>query len=281
MTHSSNDSQNPNNTLIVGGTGKTGSRIVERLTAAGVPVRIGSRTGTPNFDWLDSTTWGPVLEGMANIYISFYPDLALPGTTDIIRAFTAQAVRSGAQRFVLISGRGESEAQACEKIVQQAGVKWTILRVSWFCQNFSEGFMKDMVLNGAVTLPPGAVKEPFIDIDDIADAAVVALTEQGHSGKIYEMTGPQLLTMTEAVAVISDITGKEIQYIQISPDDLMTGLKQQGLPAPLVSLYHYLFTTVLDGRNAQLTDGVKQILGRDPRSFETYTQAAAAAGAWG
>jgi len=280
MKEQNNNTQQASSTLVLGGTGKTGRRVVQRLTALGVPVRIGSRTGEPPFDWEDPATWEAALQGIINVYITFYPDLAVPGAEDTIRKFTDLAVRTGAQRLVLLSGRGEEEAQKSERVVQQAGVEWTILRVSWFDQNFSEGFMRDLILGGVVALPAGDVREPFIDTDDIADAAVAALTENGHSGKLYEMTGPELLTFAEAIDKIAKTTGRDVRYVQISHDEFVAGLKEEGVPEGMVSLLTYLFTTVLDGCNSHLTDGVKHALGRSPRDFATYARDAAAAGAW-
>jgi len=141
--------------ITLGGTGKTGRRVVERLKARGVPVRIGSRSAELPFEWQDQTTWAPVLQNVAAVYITYYPDLAVPGAADTIRAFVDQAVQSGVRRLVLLSGRGEEEAQRCERIVQDAGAEWTILRSSWFSQNFSEAFMRDLVLGGMVALPAG------------------------------------------------------------------------------------------------------------------------------
>jgi uncharacterized protein YbjT (DUF2867 family) len=280
MKNTSKNPQQENNTLVLGGNGKTGRRVAERLKSRGLPVRIGSRTAEPAFDWEDQNTWQAALQDIANVYISFYPDLAVPGAAEAIRAFTDQAVQSGVQRLVLLSGRGEEVAQHCEQIVQQAGVDWTILRSSWFSQNFSEAFLRDLVLSGELALPAGNVKEPFIDADDIADVAVAALTEDGHAGKLYEMTGPSLLTFTEVVEEIAKTTGRDIHYVQISHDDFVAGLKAQSVPADMVSLLDYLFTTVLDGRNAHLNDGVQRALGRQPRDFATYVRDAAATGAW-
>ena len=186
-------------TLVLGGTGKTGRRIVERLANRGVPTRIASRSAEPSFNWDDQSTWDAVLDGVATAYISYAPDLAIPGATDSIRVFVEKAVEHGVQRLVLLSGRGEEEAQLCEKIVQDAGIEWTVVRASWFNQNFSEGEFLDMVLAGEITLPAGDIPEPFVDADDIADVAVAALTEDGHAGQIYEVTGPRMLTFQEVL----------------------------------------------------------------------------------
>lgn len=267
-------------TLVLGGTGKTGRRVVERLAACGLPVRVGSRTADVPFEWGDRATWGPVLQGMTAVYITYYPDLAVPGAPDDIRAFTELAVRSGVHHLVLLSGRGEAEAQRCEQIVQNAGADWTLLRAGWFAQNFSEAFMHDLVLGGTVALPAGDMREPFVSVDDIADVAVAALTEPGHGGQLYELTGPQLLTFAEVVSTIARATGREITYVPVSVEDFVASLAAQGVPAEYTALLRYLFSEVLDGRNAYLADGVQRALGRAPQDFATYARVTAASGVW-
>jgi uncharacterized protein YbjT (DUF2867 family) len=268
------------NTLVLGGNGKTGRRVAQRLVTLGMPVRIGSRTGEPPFDWEEPATWEAALQGMANVYITFYPDLAIPGAVDTVRAFTDLAVQSGARRLVLLSGRGEEEAQRAEQVLQNSGADWMILRCSWFSQNFSENYLLDSVVSGEVVLPAGNVGEPFVDADDIADVAVAALTEDGHVGQLYELTGPRLLTFAQAVGEIAKATGREISYVQVSPEEYASALAEADLPTEFVWLVNYLFTTVLDGRNANLTDGVQRALGREPRDFTDYARDAANAGAW-
>lgn len=267
-------------TLVLGGTGKTGGRIVERLSSLAVPTRVASRGGNPRFDWDDQTTWDDVLEGVSAAYISYAPDLAIPGATETIRAFVERAVAHGVRRLVLLSGRGEDEAQRCETIVQRADVEWTIVRASWFSQNFSEGAFLDMVLAGEIALPAGEIGEPFVDADDIADVAVAALTEDGHAGQVYELTGPRLLTFTEAVGEIARAAGREIKFVQIPPEAFAAGVAEAGLPEDIAWLLNYLFATVLDGRNEYMCDGVRRALGREPKDFAEYAQAMATAGVW-
>lgn len=266
--------------LVLGGTGKTGRRVVERLQAAGYPVRVGSRSGYPPFDWTDSAAWAPALSHVSSVYLSYYPDLAVPGAVEDVRAFTNLAAASGVERLVLLSGRGEAEAQRAEQVIRESGVDWTILRCSWFAQNFSESFLVDSVRSGEVVLPAGEVKEPFIDAEDIADAAIAALTGSGHAGQLYELTGPRLMTFAEAVAEIARATGRPIRYQQVSLEEYTGAMSEQGVPADFVWLINYLFSTVLDGRNAHMTDGVRRVLGRDPRDFSEYAQEAAACGVW-
>ena len=266
--------------LVIGATGKTGRRSVQRLSERGHAVRKGSRQSDPSFDWGDQSTWDAVLEGVTAAYISYAPDLAIPGATDAIRALVARAVEHGVRSLVLLSGRGEEEAQQCERIIQRADIEWTVVRCSWFCQNFSEGAFLDMVLAGEIALPDGEIGEPFVDADDIADVAVAALTEDGHDGQVYELSGPRLLTFAEAVDEIAGVTGRAIRYVQIPPEAFAAGVAEAGLPEDIAWLLDYLFATVLDGRNASLGDGVRKALGREPRDFTDYARETAASGIW-
>jgi uncharacterized protein YbjT (DUF2867 family) len=266
--------------LVLGGTGKTGRRVAERLQARGLPVRIGSRSANPPFDWEDQATWAPALEGVRSAYVSYYPDLALPGAVEKVGAFARLAVESGVPRLVLLAGRGEEEAEQAEQAVRDSGAELTIVRATWFAQNFSEDYMRDLVLAGEVALPAGDTPEPFVDADDIADVAVAALTEDGHVGQLYELTGPRLLTFAEAVAEISEASGREVQYVPISQEEFLAGARDQGVPPEFVELLDYLFANVLDGRNAHLADGVQRALGRPPKDFRDYARDAAATGVW-
>lgn len=267
-------------TLVMGATGKTGRRVAERLKARNLPVRIGSRSGQPPFDWADPATWPPAVRDVAAIYVTYYPDLAAPGASDAIRSFTGLAVKSGVQRLVLLSGRGEPEAQLCEQIVRESDVEYTLLRASWFAQNFSESFFLGPILAGEVALPVGNVGEPFIHTDDIADAAIAALTEDRHVGQLYELTGPRLWTFAQAIAEIARVTNRSIRYVQISVEEYAAAMKAMQVPPEFISFITYLFAEVLDGRNASVADGVTRALGRPPRDFADYVRETAATGVW-
>ena len=266
--------------LVIGGTGKTGRRVAERLKARGVPVRIGSRSGEPPFDWDDRSTWEPALRGASAAYVSYYPDLAVPGTPELIGALAERAMAAGTRRLVLLSGRGEAEAERAEEALKASGAEWTIVRCSWFMQNFSESYFTEPLAAGELALPVGDVREPFVDAEDIADVAVAALTEDGHAGRLYELTGPRALTFAEAVAEIGRATGRSLRYTPIPIEAFEAGLKAEDAPPDLIALLRYLFTEVLDGRNEQLTDGVQRALGREPRDFTAFARRAAAEGAW-
>jgi uncharacterized protein YbjT (DUF2867 family) len=267
--------------LVIGGTGKTGRRVAERLSERGIDHRVVSRSMTPAFDWHDETTWTDALAGITAVYITFAPDLAIPGATERIQAFVEAAVAASVQRLVLLSGRGEEEAQACERILQAQDVDWTVVRSSWFMQNFSEGEFAGMVQNGVLTLPAGGVPEPFIDINDIADVVVAALTEEGHAHEVYEVSGPRLMTFDEVAETLSRRIGRGIRFQRVAQSDFAAALADAGLPDELRWLLNYLFETVLDGRNAYLTDGVQRALGRAPRDFDDFVDRHVARRTWG
>jgi uncharacterized protein YbjT (DUF2867 family) len=268
-------------TLVAGGTGKTGRRVAAELERRGVPTRIGSRSGHPAFAWEDRATWAPVLDGVRAAYLAFFPDLAVPGAAETVGAFAAAAREAGVERLVLLSGRGEDEAQHAEAAVRSAGPATTVIRASWFMQNFGESFLLDAVRDGTVALPVAAtVAEPFVDADDIAEIAVAALTEDGHAGALYEVTGPRLLTFAEAVTEIGAATGREIHSMSVPLEAYASEAAAQGVPPEAIDLLTYLFAEVLDGRNASVTDGVQRALGRPPRDFAGYVADTAATGAW-
>jgi uncharacterized protein YbjT (DUF2867 family) len=267
-------------TLVLGGTGKTGRRIADRLSARGLPVRVGSRSGQPPFDWADRSTWTPVLQGVRAVYIP-YPDMVVPEPTKVTRAFAEHAIEQGVTRLVLLTGRGEDEAQRAEREVQDTGADVTVVRCSWFMQIFSEDFLLDPVLAGELMLPThdGQV-DPFVDVDDIADVAAAALTEPGHAGQVYELTGPRLLSFSDAVAEITRASGRDVRFTPVAPEDFAAGLTAEAVPGEVVDMLLYLFDTVLDGRNATMSDGVGRVLGRPARDFADYARDAAGAGAW-
>ena len=265
--------------LVIGSTGKTGIRIARTLSKRGYSVRHGSRNSDIPFDWDRPETWPAALAGVSSAYVSYFPDLAFPGAPEKIEALTKAAAAAGVKRLVLLSGRGEVHAVHCEDIVRNCGLDYTLVRASWFAQNFSEGYLRDPVLGGMVALPAGDVREPIVDIDDLADVAVAALTEDHHAGQLYEITGPRLLSFAEAAAELSVATGYEVRYLPITFDQFhaaMTGIGGQMV----ADVFTEICREVLDGRNEWVGDGVQRALGREPRDFADFCSAAAASGAW-
>jgi uncharacterized protein YbjT (DUF2867 family) len=266
--------------LVLGGTGKTGRRVVERLRARDIPVRVGSRSAEPPFDWEDPSTWAPALDGVGSVFVSYYPDLAVPGAVETVSSFAGLAIHSGAPRMALLSGRGEPIAESAERAVRDTGAELTILRSTWFMQNFSEDYWRDHVVSGEIRLPGRDVPTPFLDVDDIADVAVAALTDDRHVGQLYELTGPRSLTFADVAAEMTEATGREIRYVPVSIEELAAEAAEHGAPPELIELLTYLFGEVVDGRNADTTDGVRRALGREARDFTEYAREVAATGVW-
>jgi uncharacterized protein YbjT (DUF2867 family) len=265
--------------LIIGSTGKTGRRIARKLADLGYPVRHGSRRSATPFDWEQPDTWPAALAGVQAVYISYFPDLAYPGAERHIAALTQAAAAAGVQRLVLLSGRGEYHAQRCEAIVRDCGLEYTLVRAAWFAQNFSEGYLREPALAGTVALPAGDVREPIVDVDDIVDVAVAALTADGHNGQLYEVTGPRLLSFAEIADALSAAMGATVRYQPISLEAFHA--EMQGIGGDLIAdVFTGICRETLDGRNARLGDGVQRALGRQPRDFVDFCRATAASGAW-
>lgn len=266
--------------LIVGKTAKTGLRVEQRLQALGYPTRGVSRASSPAFDWEDTTTWRAALEGTVSAYVTFYPDLAMPAAEQTIREFVALAKELGLQHLVLLSGRGEQGAERAEAVLIDSGLSWNVVRASWFMQNFSEGILIEGILGGELMLPAGDVAEPFIDIDDIADVAVAALTNPELHNRLFEVSGPRAMTFAQCVADISAAAGYPVRFTQISVTDFLQALRDQGLPDDMVWLMRELFTVVFDGRNSTPATGVEEALGRPATDFSEYLRKVMASGAW-
>ncbi|WP_291146827.1 NmrA family transcriptional regulator [Flavobacterium sp. UBA7680] len=267
--------------LVLGSTGKTGSRVAARLeNNAEVELRLGSRNEKIPFDWEKPDTWENVVKDIDTVYITFQPDLAVPFAADAIENFTNLATKSGVQKIVLLSGRGEQEAQVCEEIVKKNAKNWTIIRASWFNQNFSESFFLDPILYGIVALPRAEALEPFTDADDIADVVTAALLDENHNGKTYELTGPRLLTFKDAVNEIANASGRNISFQSLSLEEYTQMLKEYQIPDDHIWLVNYLFEQVLDGRNSSVTFDIEKVLGRKAKDFNAYAKETAKTGIW-
>lgn len=265
--------------LVIGATGKTGSRVAARLEAKGLPVRHGSRGAPIPFDWDQPETWAPALDGIDRAYITYFPDIAIPGAVEKVEALTGVAKTAGVERLVLLTGRGEHHARRGEEVVRRSGLDYTLIRAAWFAQNFSEGELRGPILDGIMPMPGGDVAEPILDIDDIADVAVATLTEDRHSGELYEVTGPRLMTFAEMAAALSTAIGREVRHLPISFEEFHAHVAA-GAGDALADIFTAIARETLDGRNAHVTDGIQRAIGRAPRDFTQFAETAAKAGAW-
>lgn len=265
--------------LVVGATGKTGSRVATKLEAKGLPVRRAARRSETPFDWEDQSTWAPILTGVTKAYVTYFPDLAFPGAIEKLEAFAKVALDTGLQHIVLLSGRGEHFASMGEEVIRKSGIGFTIVRSAWFAQNFSEGYLRDPILGGVLPMPGGDIAEPIIDIDDIADVVIAALTEKGHLGERYEVTGPRLMSFADMAEVLTTTLDRPIQHIPISFDDFHANVAASG-DTFVADVFTAIARETLDGRNAHTADGIERALGRKPRDFADFAQTAMIDGAW-
>ncbi|MEV5972451.1 NmrA family NAD(P)-binding protein [Streptomyces sp. NPDC051921] len=260
--------------LVTGATGKTGRRVARGLEERGARVLAGSRGGPTRFDWEDPATWGPALAGADAAFVNYYPDLAAPGAEEAMRTFGGLAAAHGVRRLTLLSGRGEPEAVRAEQALRAAGVELTVVRAAFFAQNFDEGLLAEGVAAGVIAFPAGDTAEPFVDVDDLAEVVVETLVQDGQAGLVHELTGPRALTFAEVAAELSRASGREVAYVPMGEVEFAGMLAGFGMPEPEAAWLAALFTTLLDGHNTPVTDGVKRVLGREPRDFSAYADRA-------
>jgi uncharacterized protein YbjT (DUF2867 family) len=264
-------------TLVIGGTGTCGRRVAAGLSARGVPTRIGSRSGRPPFDWQDDSTWASALHDVGAAFLGYHPDIGDPDAAERVGAFARLALVHGARRLVLLSGRGSDNARAAEQALRESGADWTVVRSSWFAQNFDEGFLTDLLDSGELAFPAADVAEPFVDVADVAEVATAALTDDRHIGQVYEVTGPRLLTFAAAAAELAQATGRPLRYRPITFEEFAAALADAGTPAPAVDATVAVFREILDGRNARPADGVARALNRPAADFADYARRVAEA----
>ncbi|MEV6107128.1 NAD(P)H-binding protein [Streptomyces sp. NPDC051940] len=268
------------NVAVLGATGKTGRPLVDALLARGVEVRAASRqpkdipgAETVHFDWADRDTWAGAVAKVDAVYVVgpvWEPDAAA-----VFEDFLGQA--SDVRRVVLLTLIDAERLPAdvplagWERAVQQSGKEWTILRPNWFQQNLGHGaFTEELRDTGLLELPAGARALSFIDVRDVAEAAAVALTEDGHSGRTYVLTGPDSLTYAQATALLGQAAGRALRYAALSPADYADRLRAAGAPEWAVIWQLGLYELIDDGANTPVTDTVERLTGRPPRRLGDY-----------
>ncbi|CAL9620273.1 NAD(P)H azoreductase [Streptomyces sp. enrichment culture] len=266
--------------VVTGASGRTGSRVARAAGAAGFTVRAASRA--TGFDWGDRSTWAGALRGADAAYLVHPSDVGAPGTAEAVGGLAREALALGVRRLVLLSARGEDQALPTEEALRASGADWTVVRAAWFAQNFSEGPLAAELRRGELVFPAGEVREPFVDVRDVAEVVVAALTDgERYAGRTLTVTGPRLLTFGEAVAEIAAATGRPLAYRAVPARDYGEALLGFGVPPREAAFLTGVFETLLDGRNAHLEDGVRRVLGREPRDFAGFVREEAAAGTWG
>lgn len=271
-----------NTILVIGSTGKIGRQVVARLRDGAVTVKAASRRGPVHFDWHDETTWSGAVDGSQAVYLVDSQD---GERTALLRRFGALAAHRGVRTLVYLSAR-EAESvnpslEEKEQALKDAGTEWTILRPVWFNQNFSEvPAFTEPLRAGELRLPAGRGRQPFIDARDIAEVAVAALTGPGHHGRTYDLSGPEAITFAEAVAHIAAATGRDLRFRPVEPAEYVADPARFGATPDQAAGYATLMGAIAEGRTEHLSDGVKQALGRAPRSFGDYVADTAPTGVW-
>lgn len=270
---SESTSQSDDVYLVLGATGKTGRRVVERLRAADRTVRAASRSSAVRFDWADPATWDEAVAGVSAVY------LVAPTEPGPAPKFVQTAVAAGVGRFVALSGRaadtwGDSpfglDMLSAEAAVRASGVDWSILRATNFNQNFDEDVFHEPILAGELALPTEGIVEAFVDVEDVADVAVALLTEPGHAGETYELSGPRALTFREATEQIARASGRPVRYTDLTSDEYVAAMVAQGFSAEDAGYLVEMFALMRRGAFGAPTDDVRRVLGRAPRTFESY-----------
>ncbi|MVO83786.1 NAD(P)H-binding protein [Streptomyces sp. p1417] len=268
--------------LVLGATGRTGRRVVARLRDAGRTVRAASRSAETPFDWTDRATWAAAVDGMRALY------LVAPADPEPIADFVAEARAAGVRRFVVLSGRGvhrygmalEPSMAEAERAVREADVDWTLIRPNSFSQNFADDLYAAPLRAGLLTLPVGAVAEPFVDVEDVAEVTVALLTEEGHTHRTYELSGPRALTFAEVAAEISAVSGRPTRFEAVTAEQYVADLIAGGMPEKDARSLACVHVFLSEGHNSEPTTDVRYILGREPRDFSEYVKSVAAAGIW-
>lgn len=264
--------------LVLGATGSTGRRVTAHLRAQGAPVRGASRHSATRFDWNDRSTWEPALRG-ANRMFLMAPD-GIPVHPDLV----GLAADLGVERIVLLSSRaieviGDQRLIAAEDTVKKSGAAWTILRIDWFDQNFDEGPFRDAVRAGELAVPLGDCRQGFVDLDDVGAAAARTLTEDGHTGRTYELTGPQALSFGEACAVIQDVTGRPMRF-HGGEDAYRAAQTSFGRSEESVERDITAYAALRSLGDTEPLDTVPRLTGRRARTFREYVTEAASGNDW-
>jgi uncharacterized protein YbjT (DUF2867 family) len=277
-------------TLVVGATGNVGGRLAQILASQGVGVKAASRQPSSYagprgadavaFDLDRPETFGPALQGVDRAFVIARSGDAQPQAA--LNRFFDEAKAAGVEHVAFLTAAGvemneEVGLRQAERHLMASGLAYTLLRPTWFMQNFSSGFIQPMITQmGTIYLPAGDGKTSFIDAGDIAAVAAAVLTQPGHAGQAYTLTGGEALTYGEAAAIISDVTGRPLSYVAISNDAFRQSLIDQGWPAESAGFMAGLFHAVEQGWAASVSPDVESVLGRKPITFQQFASQNAA-----
>jgi len=265
--------------LVTGATGTVGSALLDALTDCDATVRAATRsppgTGPADewvaFDFEKPETWGDALAGVDALFLLRPPQLSRVGP---VRAFVDAAGRVGVDRCVVLSVLGAERNpllphRRIERHVAASALRWTFLRPSFFTQNLVE-VHGDALARGEIPVPAGDGRTSFVDARDVAAVAAVALTEPGHAGVAYDLTGPEALTYDEVAAVASDVLGSPVTYTDPSLPRFVVRELRRGRPLGFTLVMSGIYTTARLGLAGRVTGAVERVLGRPPRDVRAF-----------
>ncbi|MFF8281735.1 NAD(P)H-binding protein [Streptomyces albus] len=268
--------------LVVGATGTTGSRTAARLTAEGHRVKAASRRAAPvagaepvRFDWYDTATHAPALEGVDRVYL--VPPVGDPDPAAVMLPFLRQARAAGMRRAVLLSSSAVPSGGPAVGLVHQAlpGLfpEWAVLRPSWFMQNFTGDHLhaRGIREDGTVRSATGSGRVGFVDADDIAEVAVRALTDDRAPDTDLVLTGPEALSYDDIAAVLTEVTGRPVVHHRLTEAQLRDRLAAE-VPAEFAGILAGMDGAIEQGAEDRVTGTVQRLTGRPPRSFRTVAE---------
>jgi ergot alkaloid biosynthesis protein len=270
--------------LVTGGTGKTGRRLVSELRGKGVECRVASRgatvaEGERPFDWTLPESWDGALEGVSTAYLVAPSAVGEPAPVMI--DFLRRAQKRGVSRFVLLSAAplpaGGPAMGQVHLWLKENAAEWTVLRPSWFMQNFSEGqHLASIQDEDGIYSATEDGRVPFVSADDIATAAMAVLTSEDPFNSDFILTGDRPLSYDEVAERIGMAVGRRISHRRLSSDELAARYRLLGLPPVYAEKLAAMDRAIAEGAEDRTTDSVKFLLGRPPISFDDFVEASAA-----
>ncbi|HEX4224687.1 MAG TPA: NAD(P)H-binding protein [Pseudonocardiaceae bacterium] len=264
--------------LVIGSTGTTGSRVAAGLAARDVPVRLATRTprrpGQVRFDWTDPDTHRSALHGADAVYLIAPIGVADPAP--LVEPLLHDAVEAGVRRIVLLSSSAITDETpglgALPRQVRTIIPEWTVLRPSWFMNNFTGDHpVADGVRTGEIVTATGSGRVGFVDAEDIAAVAVRALTDRQPHNTDHLITGPDALSYDDAAAIITEVTGRPVAHRAVGVAELLGRLS--AYPPDFAAILAALDVAIGAGAEDRVTETVTRVTGRPPRDFRAFVRA--------
>jgi uncharacterized protein YbjT (DUF2867 family) len=263
--------------LVIGATGTTGSRVVTFLSQRGVLTRQATRTprspGQVRFDWADRATHADALRGVGAIYLIAPIEVSDP--VPLVKPFLKEALRQGVRRVVQLSSSALPEGGpglgAVHHLVRTMMPEWTVLRPSWFMQNFvGDHLVAQGVETGEIVTATGNGRVAFVDAGDIAAVAGHALTDEIPHNTEHILTGPEALSYADAAGILTRQTGRTIIHRSVSAEEAVIRITAHGVPTEFAKALAAMDTDISGGAEDRVTDTVKAVTGLTARSFQTF-----------